>query len=233
VTADGTLVQWDPATGKRRHTMSRHLGPVLNIGYKVAFSADGERFAAVGKEGAAVWSTTTGRPVARPALVPTTSVFLSPDGKRLAVAVPVAKTLQLLEVESGKKVAELTGASHMVRDLAFSADGRLLGAALWDGAVKVWDLKTQKLLHTFRHPDRAVCVAFHPNGRQLASGSCDNTAKVWDLETGQEVETLHGHIGNVMAVGYSPDGKLLATASGNRYAGEVQLWDTATLGKKR
>jgi hypothetical protein len=25
----------------------------------------------------------------------------------------------------------------------------------------------------------------------------------------------------------------LATASGNRYAGEVQLWDTATLGKKR
>jgi WD40 repeat protein len=199
----------------------------------VAFSADGERFAAVGKEGTAVWDTASGRPVARPTPVPTTSVFLSPDGKRLAAAVPVVKSMQLLEVESGKKVAELTGVSHMVRDVAFSADGRLLAAALWDGGVKVWDLKTQKLLHTFHHPDRVVCVAFHPNGRQLASGSCDNTAKVWDLQTGQEVETLHGHIGYVMAVGYSPDGKLLATASGNRYAGEVQLWDTATLGKKR
>jgi ribosome assembly protein 4 len=47
------------------------------------------------------------------------------------------------------------------------------------------------------------------------------------------VETLRGHIGYVMAVAYSPDGKLLATGSGNRYEGEVQLWDTTTLGKKR
>ena len=90
----------------------------------------------------------------------------------------------------------------------------------------------EKKLHTFRHGDRAVCVAFHPNGRQLASGSCDNTAKVWDLDTGQEVETLRSHIGYVMAVAYSPDGKLLATGSGNRHEGEVQLWDTATLGKR-
>ena len=78
-----------------------------------------------------------------------------------------------------------------------------------------------------------MCVAFHPGGRQLATGSCDNTAKVWDLDTGREVETLRGHIGYVMALAYSPDGSLLATASGHRYAGEVQLWETAAFGKKR
>jgi hypothetical protein len=42
-----------------------------------------------------------------------------------------------------------------------------------------------------------------------------------------------GHIGYVMALAYSGDGALLATASGHRYAGEVQLWETATFGKKR
>jgi hypothetical protein len=47
------------------------------------------------------------------------------------------------------------------------------------------------------------------------------------------VDTLHGNIGYVMALAYSPDGKLLATASGHRYAGEVQLWETAMFGKKR
>jgi WD40 repeat protein/serine/threonine protein kinase len=233
VTADGTLVQWDPATGQRRQTMSGHLGPVLNIGYKVAFSADGERLVSVGKAGTQVWETTSGRPVGQPGLIASTMVFLSQDGKRLAAATPLLKAVQLTEVESGKKVAELKGVSHMVRDLAFSADGRLVAAALMDGAVTVWDLESKKTLHTFHHGDRPVCVAFHPGGRQLASGSCDNTARVWDLDTGQEVETLGGHIGNVMAVAYSPDGKLLATASGNRYEGEVQLWDTATLGKKR
>ena len=76
-------------------------------------------------------------------------------------------------------------------------------------------------------------MTFHPNGRQLASGGCDNVAKVWNLDTGKEVETLRGHIGYVMTLAYSRDGKLLATASGHRCAGEVQLWETANFGKKR
>ena len=97
----------------------------------------------------------------------------------------------------------------------------------------MWDIRSGKTLHTFRHADRATAVAFHPSGRQLATGSCDNTAKVWDLETGQEVETLRGHIGYMMALAYSGDGALLATASGHRYAGEVRLWETATFGKNR
>ena len=74
-------------------------------------------------------------------------------------------------------------------------------------------------------------MAFHPNGKQLASGSCDNTAKIWDLDAGKEVETLGGHI--VITLAYSPDGTLLATASGHHYAGEVQFWETANFGKKR
>jgi WD40 repeat protein len=233
VMADGTVMQWDPATAQRRKTMSRHLGPVLNVGYKVAFSADGERFASVGKGGIRIWETASGRQVTQRAPSASMSIFLSPDGKRLVTAAPMLKTVQLVEAESGKKVAELSGVSQMVRDMAFSADGRQVAAALWDGAVMVWDLQSKKTRHRFSHGDRAMCVAFHPNGRQLVSGSCDNTARVWDLDTGQEVEALHGHIGYVSAVAYSPDGKLLATASGNRYEGEVQLWDTATLGKKR
>src|SRR5262249_22751999 len=84
--------------------------------------------------------------------------------------------------------------------------GQRLAAAFADGTVHVWEIQSEKLLHTFRHGDRVRCVAFHPNGKQLASGSCDNTAKVWDLETDQEVETLRGHIGYVMALAYSPDG---------------------------
>jgi WD40 repeat protein len=138
-----------------------------------------------------------------------------------------------VEVKSGKMVATLPGVLHMSHYMAFSPNGERLAAAYWDGTVKVWDIKSSKTLHTFRHDDRATGVAFHPNGRQLASSSCDNTAKVWDLDTGEELDTLRGHIGYVMGVAYSPDGQILATASGNRYSGEVQLWDTASFHKKR
>jgi WD40 repeat protein len=233
VTADGTIVQWDPASGQRRQTLARHLGPLLSHGFKVTFRRDGEQFATLGKEGTRVFETASGRQVANPLTASMMSTFLSPDGKHLAAANTLLKSVQLHEVESGKKVADLMGVSQIILDLAFGGDGQRVAAAVWDGSVTVWDVKSKKILHTFRHSDRVTCVAFHPNGRQLASGSCDNTAKIWDLETGKEIETLRGHIGYVMSLAYSPDGNLLASASGNRYQGEVQLWETAAFGKKR
>src|SRR5262249_42707107 len=89
VATDGTLVQWDPATGERRRTLPGHLGPIWNASMGVGFSADGERLATLSKDGAfRVWETESGREVvSTPAgtAVPITA-FLSPDGRRVAVA---------------------------------------------------------------------------------------------------------------------------------------------------
>jgi WD40 repeat protein len=234
VTVDGALTQWDLTSGKRRQTLQSQLGPILNPGFGPGFGAEGERLTALGKDGVVrVWETKSGREVysspQKPFYLLTT--FLSPDGTRLAMA--SFATIRVYDIKSRQMESILVSGFHIVHYMAFSADGRKLAAALWDGTVKVWDIKTRELLHTFRHSDRVTCVAFHPNGHQLASGSCDNTAKVWDLETGAEIETLRGHIGYVMALAYSGDGKLLATSSGHRYQGEVQLWDTESFGKDR
>jgi WD40 repeat protein len=55
--------------------------------------------------------------------------------------------------------------------------------------------------------------------------------KVWDTTTGREVFTLKGHKACVWSVAFSPDGKRLASASGEMSGegpGEVKLWDLAT-----
>ena len=50
----------------------------------------------------------------------------------------------------------------------------------------------------------------------------DHTAKLWDAESGKELLTLRGHSDPVYGVAFSPDGKRLATASGDR---TVQVYE--------
>jgi WD40 repeat protein len=57
----------------------------------------------------------------------------------------------------------------------------------------------------------------------VATGSADHDARVWDVATGDKLHSFEGHESEP-AVTFSPDGKILITASSDKTA----LWDVTT-----
>ncbi|MEC4885029.1 MAG: hypothetical protein SAL70_27470, partial [Scytonema sp. PMC 1070.18] len=56
-----------------------------------------------------------------------------------------------------------------------------------------------------------------------ASASNDKTVKLWDINTGKEMKTLKGHTNMVHSVSFNPDGKTLASASGDNTSNPFRI----------
>src|SRR3954471_6394482 len=69
-------------------------------------------------------------------------------------------------------------------------------------------------------------VALAPDARTFVAADMGRkTASIRDARTGKTIGTLEGHSEEVLAVGYSPDGRLVATGS---LDGTARLWNAST-----
>jgi WD40 repeat protein/serine/threonine protein kinase len=110
---------------------------------------------------------------------------------------------------------------------AFSPDGRRFAAISDYLRVRVWDVKTGKMLWSaLAHSIVAWRAVFSPDGNQIATvGAGQAGLKIWDSTTGRSISSLPGHPGNHWCLAYSPDGRFLASGSSDR---AVRIWDLAT-----
>jgi WD40 repeat protein len=92
------------------------------------------------------------------------------------------------------------------------------------GTVTVWSLgskKTKELVPLKGRITSVTSVSFSPDSKLLASGSEDGTVTLWSIN-GDQLWTIQGHsteldsennnIGTVRSVGFSPDGKTIASS---------------------
>jgi RNA polymerase sigma factor (sigma-70 family) len=114
----------------------------------------------------------------------------------------------------------------VVRSLAFAPTGQVLAWICSDDSVRLRDLATGAERSFRGRQGGTWTVAFSPDHKTLAVGGSDHTVKLWDLDTGLETRTLRGHRTPVMALAFSPDGRLLASAGGGE--GIVKVWEPAS-----
>ena len=99
-----------------------------------------------------------------------------------------------------------------MRDVAFSADGRLASVG-YDGTVRLWNPATGEADEWEGREGRVFGVALGPDGTQLAAVGDGGAVRLWNPISEQQLAApSSGHDGTVRDVAFRPDGLLLATA---------------------
>jgi WD40 repeat protein/DNA-binding SARP family transcriptional activator len=225
----GEILLIDPATGKRRRTLTGHPAAVVAL----RFSHDGATLASTDENGTAIiWDLATGRTqetlVGHTAAV--TGVAFSPDDRTLYTA-SGDRSVLVWDLAGDRRLSRSFTAARRVSSQSFSKRGALLARGYSNGMVTLTDLTRRAPAATplQAHSGAVQAVALSPDGRLLASADA-HTAIVWDLATrrptGRPIPITENppliSSPDITDLALSPDGKTLAIGDN---LDRVTLWD--------
>jgi len=166
---------------------------------------------------------------------PVGSLAFSPDGRTLVVGgsrhyflVGNRAGLQFWDVPSQQATGTIPGDASDIVEVALSAEGSLLATGHKDGAVRLWDTQTRRLVHRFESQfgSAVISLAFSPSEPLLAASDWGGNIVLYNTTTMTVLSPpLKAHTWRVMSLAFSPDGRTLASAG---EGGGLKLWNVAT-----
>ncbi|KAG7141487.1 Minichromosome loss protein 1 like [Verticillium longisporum] len=167
--------------------------------------------------------------------LPIRDIALSPDLKWCAVASDEL-TVKIVGTFDHSYIRTLKDHGRPAKHVAFDPKGGLLAVSCTDGIVYVYSLTADQpeLIHKVdgiigsleTDSDLSSGAAWHPDGRALALPTPTHDIQVVSKNDWEKQRAFsNGHLGDITALAWSPNGALLATAAKD---GKVLIWETKT-----
>jgi cytochrome c len=149
---------------------------------------------------------------------PVRSLAMSPDGG-MAISGSFDQSAIIWRLDTGSARAVLRFHEGAVNAVAAMSNGHFVSAGE-DGRIALWKVGDSAPMQIFEeHNGPIVGLAVSPDEQEIASASWDETASVRSL-TNVQSKSFKGHHGNVNAVGFLPDGRLVSAG----YDTNVRIW---------
>lgn len=108
------------------------------------------------------------------------------------------------------------GHTESVRCVAFSPDGAHVASGSEDRGVRVWQVSSGECVRILKgHTDWVNSVAYSADGGRLLSATVEGEVKLWDTSDWRCIHTLQKTGDYSFQAGLSPDGVIIARASGS------------------
>jgi WD40 repeat protein len=175
-----------------------------------------------------IWSLESAMPDPFRADGEITAMAASPDGALLALATH-SGSVEVVESRSRTRLVRLHTTDLGTRDVDVSPDGRRILTADRDGAMRLWDLATRRLLlRRMRESERGMAARFLPGGESAVVVWSDGTIGTWRFadDSFAPFEAQHP---SPWDVAVSPDGRLaVSSGRGGALHPQAIVWDVAT-----
>ncbi len=223
-----SLAQTSGFDPKKASEILEMAGPVTEI-KDMTFSPDGKRLAVASFDTTVrLWDVEQGRIAVKLTGHQKTVSGLSyyNDGRNL-VTLGNDNLLKTWDVTTGKENSSVDLKCNNVNFgngdvIALKDNNRVLVAC---AGLEIVDLKTGKVLSTFKGPDWAFKLAISSDQRTILGSIGYSEFQLWDMQSLEPMRQLKGHDELGTAVSYSADGKFLATGGTDE---TTRIWNAAS-----